>query len=141
VKIKIVGWLYIMASPIFLLGGGLSLLTMGDTFANPAMSLLIGLGGILLGIYSLFLGSAVKAHKTWSYKAGLITFSLVGAGNLIQALMGNLVLLLAVLFNVFCVYALISEKQLFNKTEEINTSPTPNVPLQTSQNDITTHGM
>ena len=136
-KSRIVGWLYIIASPIFLLGGGLSLLTMGDTYANPAMSLLFGLGAILLGIYSLSLGSAVKAHKRWSYKAGLITFSLVGAGNLIQALTGSPGLFFALLINLFCVYALISEKQLFNKTEEININPTPNVSPPISQNDMT----
>jgi len=112
-KTKIVGWMYIIGSAFFIFWGLISFLTINDTFGNPSKSLIVGFLELGIGIYAFFLGSAVKSHKKWSYKAGLITFSLVGLGNLIPAFLGNFYTLIPVLFNAFCIYALINEKNLF----------------------------
>jgi len=116
-KTNIVGWLYIIASPIFFLSF-LALFVAPLVFSSGVVDdpnqPLIGLLALALGLFGLFWGSALRKHKKWSWYAGIVIIPLVAGGNAISlAFSFEIVQIVALLFNTFSVYALVSEKNLF----------------------------
>lgn len=119
-KIKIIGWLFIIAAPIFILAG-IGLLLSGKVF---------GVLGLCLGIYAFFLGSAVKAHKRWSWYAGIITISLVTIGNLVSLVVAfSPFLMLPFLLDVFTLYVFIVDRNIFLQSDNF-IQPPPQFPQQ-----------
>ncbi len=117
VKTKIVGWLYIILSPFGIfsfLFGVFSFITGSQIDFNM---LLLMLAGLASGVFCFVLGSAIKAHKTWSWYAGLGIAGFATLGNLFTLISSfSLGLVIPLLIDAFMIYAFISEKPLFFKT-------------------------
>lgn len=119
-KIKIVGWFFIITAAVFLLAGIGLLLTKN----------VLGILGLCLGVYAFLLGSALKAHKKWSWYAGIITISLATLGNLFSLVMSFSPFLIVPLFlDMFILYVLIADRSTFLQLDNTMQSP-PQFPQQ-----------
>jgi hypothetical protein len=124
-KTNIVGWIYIASSAVLLLSFiGLSLLPIllsGGVIDSSLVSQLgAGVVALILGVLGILLGSGFRAHKRWSWYAGIGVVPLVLLGNLLALVSSfQAVLAVPIAINLFCIYALVTEKNLFL------TSPTP----------------
>lgn len=73
-----------------------------------------GFIALILGIYSFFLGSAIRRHKKWSWYAGVVTITLTTIGNILSFIFSfSLFLIIPLLLDMFIIYAFLSEKSLF----------------------------
>lgn len=116
-KTNIVGWLYIIASPIFLLSFVFlvvfPIIFQGGVIDDPNQPL-IGLFSLFLGIFSLIWGSSLRRHKKWTWYVGMVIIPLVAFGNMFTLVSNfELFLLVPLAVNMFSFYALVSEKDLF----------------------------
>ncbi len=116
-KSNIVGWLYIISSSVFFLMFlvlfVLPLVSQGGSIEDESQPIR-GVLALLLAVFSLVWGSALRKHKKWSLYIGLILIPLVLIGNTISIVFSfEAVLLLPLLLNAFSIYALVSEKNLF----------------------------
>lgn len=120
-KTNIVGWLYIIASPIFLLSfvflAVFPIIFQGGVIDDPNQPL-IGLFSLFLGIFGLIWGSSLRKHKKWTWYVGMVVVPLVAIGNLFTLVSNfELFLLLPLTINIFSFFALVSEKELFFATQ------------------------
>ncbi len=108
-KTNIVGWLYIIAAPIFLVSFVLVALQ-----PSSSWDILVGIFSLFMGIFAIIFGSAVRRHRKWTWYVGMVMIPLVAAGNM-YSLVSNLDLVISipVAMNIFSFYALVSEKELF----------------------------
>jgi uncharacterized membrane protein (DUF2068 family) len=116
-KTNIVGWLYIIVSPIFLLSFMFlvvfPIIFQGGIIDNPNQPL-IGILSLFLGVFGIIWGSSLRRHKKWAWYVGMVIVPLVAAYNLFT-LVSNFELssLIPLSINIFSFYALVSEKELF----------------------------
>jgi lysylphosphatidylglycerol synthetase-like protein (DUF2156 family) len=140
-KTKIVGWLFIIASPVFLfsfLAFVIFPLVFGGGFIEDLTYFWIGIIALILAIYAFILGSSVKARKRWAWYAGLITIILGTLGNIGYIIMQfSLLLVVALLVDAFAIYAFLSEKNLFFQ-EPSTQPPVQLVSIQPQVNDLAT---
>lgn len=120
-KTNIVGWLYIIASPIFLLSfvflAVFPIIFQGGVIDNPSQPL-IGIFSLFLGIFGLIWGSSLRKHKKWTWYVGMVVVPLVTVGNLFTLISNlELFLLIPLGINIFSFLALVSEKELFFTTQ------------------------
>jgi len=116
-KTNIVGWLYIISSPVFLFTfvvlAVFPVIFQGGVIDDPNQ-LLKGLISLSLGTFGLFFGSSLRQHKKWAWYAGMVIIPLVAAGNMFLLIANfDLFSLLPLAANIFSFYALVSEKELF----------------------------
>lgn len=112
IKIQIIGLFLIIVSALSIFSFLLSLLMVFGDHNIKALPLVILT--LVLGIYAFFTGSALRSLKKWAWYASLIQFILALIGNLIILIFNfELLLIPAILFEVFCLYSLISEKDMF----------------------------
>jgi len=62
------GWLFVILSPVALVTAVLSLLHSGDTFANTPLFLSFGILNLVLFVFYLKVGRALKTGKEWASK-------------------------------------------------------------------------
>jgi hypothetical protein len=76
---------------------------------------------LLLGFYLFFLGSAIRSHKKWSWYVGIITVCLTTTGNTIFFIINTtMIYLIPLIVNLFFLYSLLTEKNLFIKLKKRN---------------------
>ena len=125
-KTKIIGWLYIIGSIALLVGsiyltyissnefnsyGGHIQSNIYDTLIRLVY---IGYLGCILSIIAGVWACALVRHKKWSWYFGIVFISLLLIGNVVYVVNTfSVIYLIAILFNLFVLYALKSEKSLF----------------------------
>ncbi len=69
---------------------------------------------LVVGIYSIIEGSAIRGRKKWAWYVGVITFGMGFISNLIAIFFSpSLQLVLVLLCGGFVLYSLVSEKEAF----------------------------
>ncbi|MFC1726917.1 hypothetical protein ACFL0Y_00120 [Patescibacteria group bacterium] len=143
-KSKIVGLLFIATGALML---GTFILSMLMFFGDGEDRALIGgVFSLILGIYSIVLGSAIRGRKKWAWYAGIITLSLALVGNVITLFVNfSSFLILPIVLEVVSIYAMYADKSQFltesettsstvmpatePQTEIINIQPSPPQPI------------
>lgn len=119
-KTNIVGWLYIIASPVFLLYfvilAVFPIIFRGGVIDDPSQPLM-GLFCLFIGIFGLIFGSSLRKHKKWVWYVGIVIVPLVAVGNIFTLISNSEPSLsIPLALNIFSFYALVSEKKLFFRT-------------------------
>lgn len=141
-KTNIVGFLFIIVAPIFIFSFIVMVLfplLFSGGQVDSFNQIWQGFFALLLGIYSFILGSAVRKHKKWSWYAGIVTITLATIGNLLSFIFSfSLFLIVPLLFDIFSIYAFLSEKSLFFILSSTPVPPISNPPMENMQNQPTT---
>ncbi len=120
-KTKIIGWIYIVGSAVFIFLSLPGFLLFINRYTNYGGSMTfevmrmfgLSIAALVVGIFSFFFGSALKAKKKWAWYVGMAVFTLLTLGSLFMLIMQGFGAIVPVIFQMFFVYSLLDEKQLF----------------------------
>lgn len=125
-KTKIAGWIYFVATTflcliytLMIFGTFQTLFGRGayipsNVYQNGIQIMVLLLGEFVASLFGFIWSLALKRHKKWSWYFGIVYVPLILVGGLVSLFWGVTILsILSLLFNIFVLYALISEKKLF----------------------------
>jgi hypothetical protein len=124
-KISIIGIIYLICTALLTLA---ALLMMFASVASGAVSqfpwfLLLYIVLFALGMFGMIWSSKLRAHKPWAWSWGIVFVSFNLILGLVYFFFGySIPGLISLAFNIFVMYALITERQLFFPAQQGQTS-------------------
>jgi len=135
-KTKVVGYVYLICMVLLSVGSIIGLLGMitgmqaagirggGIVEVSKETPIIIGMVSsvtmFVFGIIGIVWSLALVKHKKWSYYFGIVFVSIIVLTGIYYVTVGKTASIIGVLFGIFALYALVSEKQIFTPIKPVN---------------------